>query len=79
MVQLETIFSLLGSALSIWDNHQKTKFVEKYIKLKEEFYAEKNKDKVNHATLDNIEFEFQLLIDAFNSEVARSQTSNLPK
>lgn len=79
MVQLETVLKLLGSALSIWESHQKNQFIKKYMDLKTEFYNEKNKDKVNHASLDNLEFQLQLLVDAVSSEIARSKTENMPK
>lgn len=73
---ISTIFGILGSALSIWESKEKTKYMDKYIKLKKEWYEEYHKEPRDDASLDNLEFELKLLVDAVSAEIERSNASN---
>jgi len=76
---IESVFNLLGAALTLWNDTQKNYFLKKYIKLKTDYYHEKNQDKPDHSILDNIEFELFLLSNTVSSEITRSSTQNMPK
>jgi hypothetical protein len=64
-----TILNILQAGLSLWDSKEKTKYVDKLIKLKKDYYVEYNKENPDHAALDCIEFELLLLGHSFASKV----------
>lgn len=68
---ISSIFSLLGSVLTIWEHKEKNKYKEKYMRLEREYYEETKKDQPSDAVLDNIEFELLLLINSLGSEIKR--------
>lgn len=68
---------LLGSALSIWNHIEKNKYLDRYTKLKKEYYEESNKPMPDNSVLDNIEFDLFLLGNSFNSTVKGSQTGSV--
>ncbi len=63
------VLSLLEKGLSLWEHKDKTKYIDKVIKLKTEYRDELNKpeDSRSGAVLDNIEFELRLIASAFSS------------
>lgn len=71
---MNAFIQVLGSALSIWDSKEKSKYVDRYMKLKKEWYAEENKPESqrDHAVIDNLEFELRLLGIGFATEAAKS-------
>jgi len=46
------------------------------MELKRDYYEEDNKERPDHAVLDNLEFELELLIVAFSSEVKKQKAEN---
>lgn len=68
-MQVDLILKLFGSALSIWESHEKNYFLKQYIDLNKRYYEEKSQDRVDHAVLDNLEYELSVLINAFNSKI----------
>lgn len=74
---IESVFKLLGAGLSIWDNKERTKYQRKFMKLKEDYYDESNKDRPDHAVLDNLEWKLQLLSKTFATSVEKSQTTDM--
>lgn len=70
-MSLSVILSLLEKGLSLWEHKDKTKYVDKVMKLKREYREEmaKPEDQRSGAVLDNIEFELRLLAGAFTSSV----------
>lgn len=57
------VLAILGSALSIWDSKEKTKYVDRVLFLKKEWYEEINKPENDRddSVLDHIEWELNLL------------------
>lgn len=70
-MQLELVLKLLGSALAIWESHEKNQFLKQYMKLNTRYYEEINKPKIDHAVIDNLTFELSLLITAVNSKLGK--------
>jgi hypothetical protein len=77
---IESLFAVLGSGLKLWASKEAHKYIDKYIKLRKEYYAEVNKpfDQQDHAVIDNIRFELQLLSSAFSSSVGEPKSENMP-
>lgn len=71
---VELVLGLLGSTLSLWESKEKTKYIDKYIKLQREYYNEVNKEIFDDAVLDNINFELRLLGEALNSAIAKTNS-----
>lgn len=73
------MLNILGSALSIWDSKEKTKYQDKKIKLEEEYRNEYNKPihipgesgegKRSDAVLDDIDFRVRLLCDTVGTAI----------
>jgi hypothetical protein len=63
----ESIIKLLEVGLSLWLSKEKTKYQDKFLKLKREYYEEFNKDPAvrSDAVLDNVRFELRILADSF--------------
>jgi hypothetical protein len=76
----ETIFMVLGSGLKLWASAESRKYIDKFFKLKKEYYEEKNKPEhlQDYAVMDRIEFELNLLCVGFNSSVGEPQSKNMP-
>jgi len=70
----EALLKVLGAGLSIWDSKEKSKYYDRYVKLRRNFYAEyaKPDGERDMAVLDNIKFELCLLGDAYSTEVGKS-------
>lgn len=75
---IESIFMALGSGLKLWSSYESRKYIDKFIKLKKDYYEEINKPEhlQDHAKLDNIEFELKLLCVGFSSSVGEPNTKN---
>ena len=70
---IKPLMDILGAGLSLWEAKEKRKYLDKFLKLKKEYYEESKKDQPDHAVLDDIEFNLQLLGSSFSSEVERSK------
>ena len=66
---MSSILGLLGSVFSIWEHKEKNKYRDRYMKLEKEYYEESKKDQIDHARLDNIEFELLQLADSVSSKI----------
>ncbi len=66
-----SLFKVLGAGLELWESKEKRKYVDKLIKLKREYYEESNKERPDSAILDNLEFELELLCNAFSSKASQ--------
>lgn len=64
---IESLILAIKTGLSIWESKEKTKYMDKAMKLEKEYYEESNKERPCMATLDNIGFELQLLSRAFSA------------
>ena len=74
---ITSILQILGAGLSLWEHEAKTKYAKKYYKLQKEFYEEANKDKPDHAVLDELEFDIMLLGKSFASEIGEQAIKDL--
>lgn len=70
---MEMIMQLLQTGLNLWDDKEKNKYVDKLMKLKQDYYVEINKPQAERddAILDNIEFELRNLSIAFSTTVGK--------
>lgn len=70
---IETIFKCLEAGLSLWDDKEKDKYKDELISLKEQYYAEFNKDPAlrSDAVLDNLEFQLRVLVTSFSASVGK--------
>jgi len=74
---IDSIFKILGSALSIWEHKEKFKYADKYMSLKKDYYEAINRppETFNDAYIDNLKFELQLLIDSVSSQIGSGKNS----
>lgn len=75
---IPTIFALLEAGLSLWNTKEKQKYIDKYLRLKEEWFHEYNKPdhEIDDNVLSNIEWELKLLCNAFSSSVRVPDSKN---
>lgn len=73
---IEAAFTALAAGLTIWQHKDATKYADKAMKLKKEWYEEFNNPQRDDSVLDNIEFELVLLVNSFSSEISKSVASN---
>lgn len=66
---IDSLFKILGSALSLWESKEKRKYIDKLIKLKREYYAESNLERPDMAKLDNLVFELELFSSAVSAQI----------
>lgn len=71
----EAFSKALASGLSLWESKESRKYMDKLIKLRRQRREELNKDHPDHATLDDLEFELQLLGEAFYSKVGEQNST----
>jgi hypothetical protein len=74
------LFEVLGAALKIWQHKESRKYLDKYMKLKRDYYEEANKDPAfrSDAELDRLEFELRLLGTAFAASVGKPDAPAQP-
>lgn len=74
------VLQVLGAGLTLWDDKEKNKYVDKLLSLKEQYYAEYNKpiDIRSDAILGNLEFELRLLATGFASSIGKSTAQDKP-
>ncbi len=68
---IKVLLDVLGSALSIWETKEKTKYLDKYTALKQAYYVEYNKpDEIrSDAVLDNLEHELCIFASGVSAEI----------
>lgn len=71
---VDSIIRLLETGLMLWLSKEKTKYQDRLIELKRQYYEEDNKpyEKRDNAVLDNVRLELRLLGDSFCSEIGKS-------
>ncbi len=76
----ESILKVLGAGLTLWSDKEKSKYQDKYIKLKRAIYEEENKpaNERSDAVLDNLAFELCLLGDSFSARVGEQNPTPKP-
>ena len=76
----EQLLGVLGAGLSLWASKEKTKYVDRLMELKRDYYAEFNKDPAvrSDAVLDNLKRELCILADAFTTSVGAANTPPKP-
>lgn len=64
---VDSVFKILGSALAIWEHKEKHKYLDQYIALKREYYAEFNKprEERSSAILDDVLLRVRILGDSW--------------
>lgn len=70
---LNSIFKLLGSALSIWEHENASKYLEQSYKLKKQYDEENDKQRPDRNVLDRIERDCLRLADLVAFEIARQK------
>lgn len=77
-MDLKLVFGVLEAGLQLWASKEKTKYQDKYIQLKKDFYEEYNKDFSvrNDAVLDSVRSELFILCDSFATAVKAENTKN---
>lgn len=68
---IDSLLQVLGAGLKLWSSKEASKYLDRYIKLKKEWYEEiaKPEHQQDHARIDNLKFELKLLCDSFTSSV----------
>lgn len=76
----EALVTVLGAGLSIWNHKLKTRYTDKLISLKKDWYEEYSKpDHIrSSAALDNLEFELKLLCLGFAAEATTKDSGIKP-
>lgn len=61
------IFGVLEQSLKLWNSKESSKYLDKMIKLRKEWYEEYNKplDDRSDVKLDNIELQLRILCESF--------------
>jgi len=66
------LIGALKAGLSLWDHKEKHKYIDKVLKLEKDYYEEDNKERPDHARLDNIDWELRLICEVFSSKVGKT-------
>lgn len=68
---VEALFKVLEAGLSLWNSKEKTKYIDKMMALRKEWYEEYNKpiESRSDARLDNIQHELCIVAAGFSSSV----------
>lgn len=68
------ILGVLEQGLKLWNSHESTKYLDKLIKLKKDWYEEYNRpiEERSNVRLDDIEHELRILAESF-IEAARAK------
>jgi hypothetical protein len=72
---ITALFGSLEAGLSIWQSKDARKYLDRVIKLREDWYEEYNKERPDHAVLDNLELELLIICKSFNSQARISNTA----
>lgn len=76
MVQL--ILGVLEQGLKLWNSHEATKYLDKLIALKKDWYEEYNRpiEERSDLTLDSIELELRILAESFIQASSRKDVAD---
>lgn len=68
---IDSILKIIGSALSIWDSKEKTKYADELKSLKTRYYEEIKKDAADRdsAVLDDILSRLRILCDSISTAI----------
>jgi hypothetical protein len=68
---VDSVFKLLGAALSIWESKEKTKYQDEYLRLKKEWRDEMDQpdDYRSQLAIDRIERELRDLASSFSYSI----------
>lgn len=72
---LDALFSMMDTALQLWLNKEKTKYIDQKISLLKQWNAEFNRSDRSRMELDNIEKQLQILALAFQNQVSEGISS----
>lgn len=66
-MNIALILGVLEKGLSLWDSKEKSKYVDRLIKLKKEWYEEYNKplSERSDIKLDSVELQLRILCESF--------------
>jgi hypothetical protein len=73
---IDLVLKLAGSTIDLLVTKERNKYRDRYMKLKKEFYEEKNKANPDMAVLDNLEFDLFLLCSSISSEATKQALGN---
>ena len=73
---VKTIFGLIGTALSIWEHENASKYMEEAHDLQRRYDEEHDKDTPDRNVLDHIERDIIRLSDLVTFEIGRSGEKN---
>jgi hypothetical protein len=74
----ETLAQVLLAGLHLWENEEKTKYIDRLMDLRKRRYDEENKpdDSRSDAVLDDLEFQLRNLGIAFATGAGQPNTSS---
>jgi hypothetical protein len=77
-MDVKLILGILEQGLKLWNSKEATKYIDKMIKLKKEWYEEYNKplDQRSDVKLDFIELQLRILCQSFIQAPKRTDIKN---
>jgi hypothetical protein len=77
---IQVLFGVLEAGLSLWSDKEKHKYVDRLLRLKEQWFHEYNKpdNEVDDNVLSTIEWELRLLGNAFTSAAGVPRAKDKP-
>lgn len=75
---IESVIALLQTGLGLWASKEKTKYIDKLLSLKRDYYEEINRpyEERDNAKLDSITFELRILGDSFVASASKQDIGN---
>ena len=72
------ILSLGAQALSVWDQKLKTKYLDEFLKLREDYYEAVNQpyESWDDAVIDNLRFKLLNILEAANSQAGKQNIAD---
>jgi hypothetical protein len=74
---IEALFGIVKSLLGIWEHKEKTKYLEKLLKLEEKYYEESSKTNPDMFILNDIEFRLLNIRKNIGSAIERPTVETL--
>ncbi len=77
-MDVKLILGILEQGLKLWNSKEATKYIDKMVKLKKEWYEEYNKplDQRSDVKLDFIELQLRILCQSFIQAPKRTDIKN---
>ena len=74
------VFGVLEQGLKLWNSKESTKYLDKMISLKKDWYEEYNKplSERSDVKLDSIELQLRILCNSFIQAAQRANPTNKP-